>query len=152
MNLRHDLARFRSFGRAEQRVLLLATVRLPLFRVGLRVLGFQRFHAWLQRKSVLRPQAMSLAQVRALADLVNLAAYRILGSGSCLTRSLLLDWMLRRRGVQGQLRIGVRLDQGALAAHAWVEVDGAPVNDRPDVGADFASFCDLIPLKAFHGQ
>ena len=62
---------------------------------------------------------------------------------------LLLGWLLRRRGVQSQLCIGVRLTQGALDAHAWVECEGVPVNDNPDVNAQFASFGDLIPLAAF---
>jgi hypothetical protein len=51
--------------------------------------------------------------------------------------------------VESQLRIGVRLNQGRLDAHAWVECEGVPVNDRPDVGAQFASFGDIVPLDAF---
>ncbi len=48
----------------------------------------------------------------------------------CLVRSLAVQRMLRRRGIEAsELRIGVRLDQGALAAHAWVELGGAVVGD-----------------------
>lgn len=48
----------------------------------------------------------------------------------CLMRSLVLLRMLSARGVGAQLVIGVRPDGGGggkLAAHAWLEHDGAPL-------------------------
>jgi len=58
--------------------------------------------------------------------------------------------MLRRRGVASQLRIGVRINQGILDAHAWVEYAGTPVNDREDVGEQFSPFAEILPVTAFH--
>jgi hypothetical protein len=46
------------------------------------------------------------------------------GGGNCLVQSLALDRMLRQRGHATELRIGVRRENGALAAHAWVEHHG----------------------------
>ena len=46
------------------------------------------------------------------------------GGGNCLVQSLALDRMLRERGHPSELRIGVRREGEALAAHAWVEHDG----------------------------
>lgn len=48
---------------------------------------------------------------------------------SCLPRSLALWRMLERRGIPARMRIGVRRAEGALAAHAWVEVGGRPVGE-----------------------
>lgn len=72
----------------------------------------------------------------------------------CLERSLVLNHLLRRRGHDARLRIGVRKRQpgslptdagidSAIEAHAWVEVDGRVVGDRPGVGAEFEVFEDL---------
>jgi hypothetical protein len=47
----------------------------------------------------------------------------------CLQRSSVTTWMLRRRGVAAQLVIGYR--PVPVDSHAWVEVDGRVVNDRP---------------------
>jgi hypothetical protein len=58
----------------------------------------------------------------------------------CLQRSLVLAWLLRRRGIDGRLRIGVQTDEGGLIAHAWVEVAGEPVNDTRDHCARYAAF------------
>ena len=148
-HLSRHLARFRALRRADQRTLLAAAAWLPMFWLGLRLLGLARFQARLQRKAVIRGESMTLAQIRALGALVNIAARHTPFPATCLTRSLLLGWLLHRRGVASQLRIGVRLANGALDAHAWVECDGVPVNDEPDVGTHFASFGDLVPLKAF---
>ena len=149
--VRH-LAQFRELSHAEQRTLLTAAACMPIFWLGLRVLGLPRFQAWLERARKPACPAITLPKIQALGELVNIAARHTLGSRTCLTRSLLLGWLLRRRGVQSQLRIGVRFTQGVLDAHAWVECEGVPVNDRPDVSTQFASFGDLVPLSAFHLQ
>ena len=47
----------------------------------------------------------------------------------CLQRSSVVTWMLRRRGVAAELVIGYR--PLPVDSHAWVEVDGEVVNDRP---------------------
>ena len=123
---------------------------MPIFWLGLRVLGLPRFQAWLERTRKPICPAITLPEIQALGEVVNIAARHTLGSRTCLTRSLLLGWLLQRRGVQSELRIGVRFTQGALDAHAWVECEGVPVNDRPDVNKQFASFGKLVPLSAFH--
>jgi hypothetical protein len=49
----------------------------------------------------------------------------------CLQRSAVTACLLRNAGVPARLTIGVR--PMPLRAHAWVEVDGCPVNDWPKV-------------------
>ena len=148
--LRRHLARFRALNGADQRTLLIAAFWMPLFWLGLRVWGLPRFQARLQVSPMTPAVAMTLPDIQALGSLVSIAARHTLGPRTCLTRSLLLGWLLRHRGVDSQLRIGVRLTNGVLDAHAWVEWEGVPVNDQPDVGMQFASFGDLVPLEAFH--
>lgn len=48
----------------------------------------------------------------------------------CLEQSLALYFLLRRRGFAPNLRIGVQ--PLPFQAHAWVELDGVPVNENPD--------------------
>jgi hypothetical protein len=47
----------------------------------------------------------------------------------CLQRSAVCTWLLRRGGVAAELIIGFR--PVPIDSHAWVEVDGKVVNDRP---------------------
>ncbi len=48
----------------------------------------------------------------------------------CLVRSLAIQRMLKRRGIAGsELRIGIRLENNRMLAHAWVELCGAVIGD-----------------------
>lgn len=90
-----------------------------------------------------------IAHARALAKIVNATASRSFGERQCLARSLALQWMLRRRGVESELRIGVRRSDGALSAHAWIECGGIPVNDDVGVASAYAVFTEPLRLADF---
>jgi hypothetical protein len=53
----------------------------------------------------------------------------------CLQRSAVAVTLLRRYGIQAEMVIGTQ--RLPLKAHAWVEVDGRVVNDRPEVQANY---------------
>ena len=144
------LSKFNALSWPEKRTLLAAMAWLPLFFFGLHILGLRRFQDLLQHDRPSVESALTQDEIVRIATLVNIAARRASIPATCLTRSLLLRWMLQRRGVVSQLRIGVRLNQGTLDAHAWVEFAGVPINDRPDVGVQFAPFAEILPPGAFH--
>lgn len=50
---------------------------------------------------------------------------------NCLHRSLALQRMLLRRGVDARLRIGIGRKPALFPGHAWLEVEGLVVNDDP---------------------
>lgn len=149
MNLSTKLAKWRALSWSERAIVFTAALLLPLFWGGLRLLGLARFGGWLDRPATRPPSGGQTSAALALGRLVNIAANHSPVRASCLTRSLLLRWMLRRRGIDSQLRIGVRLVQDALEAHAWVEMAGRPVNDAPGVGQRFAPFAGPIPMRSF---
>ena len=140
---------YRALPAREQKVLLASLALLPLFWFGLRLAGLQRFQAWLDRSPIARRAPLSYAEAAALGVAVNRAANHVFGLVTCLTRSLLLRWLLRRYGTASDLRIGVRFEQGKLAAHAWVEKDGIPVNDCPEAVANFAAFDQPVTPEMF---
>lgn len=153
--LTRNLTRFRALSPPERRTFVSAMALLPLFWIALRVLGLQRLQARLHRKPRLyalqgaRPGPLDLDDLMRVGALVNSAAHRVLGPANCLTRSLYLWWLLRRRDVYCQLRIGVRMTEGALEAHAWVEHAGVPINDRHDVSTAFEAFTDAVSPSRF---
>lgn len=140
-------ARLRALSWSEQQLLVVAMLFLPLFWVGLRVLGLSRFWAWLSRTPIVARSSRSSEDVAAIGTLVNIAGNHVPFPSTCLTRSLLLNWLLRRRGVPTELRIGTRLIQGNFEAHAWVEHEGEPINDAHDVGARFTAFDEPLSYK-----
>lgn len=58
---------------------------------------------------------------------------------SCLEEALSVQWMLRRRHVETQVRIGVAKDgAGGLRGHAWAERGGSVVSVDPFSPARYA--------------
>lgn len=53
--------------------------------------------------------------------------------GQCLARSLVLYRALSRRGANPTLVIGFRRDRESVMGHAWVEVDGAPLDEPAEL-------------------
>ena len=47
-----------------------------------------------------------------------------LGDMPCLSQALAARWLLSRDGYQAELKIGARMEDGELAAHAWLERGG----------------------------
>lgn len=63
-----------------------------------------------------------------IAAIVSRVARRHPLRPACLEQALAGCAALRRRGIAARVRIGVRrVDASGLAAHAWIEVAGAPV-------------------------
>jgi hypothetical protein len=54
---------------------------------------------------------------------------RLLVSRNCLERSLVLYRCLSSAGAEPHLIVGVAKEQGVVAGHTWVELDGDPVDD-----------------------
>ena len=53
---------------------------------------------------------------------------------------MLLWWLLRRGGIEGELHIGARKNGSRLEAHAWVELEGEILNDSTEVHTHYARF------------
>lgn len=130
-------------------ILVQSLALLPFMALGMRLLGFKRSQKLLSSfVTAARPTIevhAAIPQARSIAKLVGAAARNGLYRASCLPQSLTLWWLLRRRGIESQLRIGVRKVAGELEAHAWVECQGQVLNDGADVHQRFAAFgCSVI--------
>jgi hypothetical protein len=66
--------------------------------------------------------------------------------------SVVLRALLRHDGIEGELRIGVRSEPSGLAAHAWVEVDGLPVNDAPGIADVFLPLETAVTPAVLRGM
>ncbi len=125
---------------SERWVLVQALLLLPLTGLALRLLGLRRWQAVLGWFTPAGPGAEAGAEGRTAARLVDAAARHGPYRATCLPRSLALWWLLRRRGVAADLRIGVRKEDGQFQAHAWVESCGLVLNDGADVRERFVPF------------
>ena len=136
-------SRFWRLEAHERRLLVAALLMLPLTRLALRVVGFRRWQAMLTRlvpHSSLPAPADAAARGAQTARMVRAAAREGLGRPNCLSRSLVLWWLLARQGFPAELRIGARKNDAALEAHAWVELAGRVLGEDNDPHTQFAAF------------
>jgi hypothetical protein len=111
--------------------------------LALRFLGFARSvgiaRRLAQRKRTAPTNTASL--VPAVCRRVAMAGVFYPGRARCLEQSLALYVLLRRRGVPANLKLGVQ--PYPFNAHAWVELDGVALNERPETIQQF------VPLQDF---
>lgn len=135
------VARFLALAPADRRLFLQAAIALPFVRMALRMFGFRRCHAGLNRVTPVRARLAgappALDDVARMARLVRAAARHGVVDRNCLTESLAIWWLLRRRGLESDIRIGVRKDDGNLDAHAWVEWAGTALDEHRDISHTF---------------
>jgi hypothetical protein len=134
--------------RAEEARLLLASVfLLPLTCAALRWLGLHRWQMALARFSPLPRETVWPRDERhawTAARCVAAAAARVAPGDTCLSQALVLWWLLRRRGLDSGLRLGVRKSADRLSAHAWIEYRGLNLGPRPDASQSYTPFPALI--------
>ena len=81
-----------------------------------------------------------------VARVVDMASRYTPVSNTCLHRSLALWWLLRRRGFDSSLRLGMRRHDGRFEAHAWVEHGGVILNDHQAAAHDYVRM-SWMPAK-----
>jgi hypothetical protein len=124
---------------------------LPLLHLALRLLGYARLHGALGWMMPIRAGSRPLSakqkatRVQQITRIVTIASQRGLYKATCLRRSLLTWWLLRREGIASDICLGVRTHGGVLEAHAWVEYESLVLNDRPDVRQNFQVLQDSLP-------
>ena len=79
----------------------------------------------------------SLSFVQRLYQLVGWASHLHILPTACLEKSLALHWMLQRRGINAQIKIGAHKVPEGINAHAWVEMNGQVVGEAESVIANF---------------
>ena len=125
-----------------QRVgLIVMMLALLPIAAALRLFGYQRTQNWLERHSRhagsrgANPGDFAAAQD--LAGRASIAGRHGVIKATCLRQSLLVYWLLRRRGLDPEIKLGVRKQDGALDAHAWVELDGLALTQSDPVHHPF---------------
>jgi hypothetical protein len=123
--------RFVALDWRERRLLMALLVALPILRVALRRVGYTRTRAaierWTGRHPKRAPSRRDMETAESLAELAKIAGRKAPLAATCLPQALAVHAVLRRRGLDPELRIGVRKADERFEAHAWVELAGSPL-------------------------
>ena len=138
-------ARLRQFNALEppvRRSFFFTVLLLPLISVSLRLRGFAKTRAWLQKHFATPQLSKELYSIcpKVTARMVRAASRYGLSHPTCLQESLALWCILGRQGVPCELRVGVRKHTDKFEAHAWVEHYGVPLNESDGLHQHYAAF------------
>jgi len=127
------------------RIILIALILLPLTAFFLRIKGFKWTQSLLSRCLPIKilphiPQTNQLVIAKSIAKMVSVAANHGPYRANCLKKTLVSWWLLSRKGIQTELKIGVNKDEGNFNAHSWLELQGEVLNDTADVDERFSVF------------
>jgi hypothetical protein len=117
-------------ARSEWGLALSAVPLIALTRLALWVLPLGAVRGLLIHAVRLRPRR-GMGRPDRVGACVRFASRRMRGFGTCLTESLVAEALLLRAGHSPTLKIGVaRSHTGGIAAHAWIECEGAVIVGR----------------------
>ncbi len=122
-----------------------AVVTIAAFKSALLLIGLGRTLRWMRRRAQELPARASVSpdQVALCEYTVALAAALYPGRAMCLERSLALFYLARRAGIPVTYHQGVQ--PRPFAAHAWIEYQGAILNDVPEHVHTFRPFPQVCP-------
>ena len=149
--LKTNLNKLRGLSHWERRLLFESALLLPLVHAGLLVLGYSRLRGIIEKWTQLKHGETPVAEGEQLqrgceiARIVSIAAEHGFYRATCLRRSLLTWWFLRRAGMQSTICFGVWISGGTLEGHAWVEHNGVIINDSPRICALYQSLYHALP-------
>lgn len=133
------------------RLQILVIVLISGLQIFLRLVGFKKVLGYIQRydKSltvsservhITPPNLVSkiIARYQRYIERVSQKKWVV---GLCLSKSLALYILLLRKNIKPSICFGQKKNaQGGLEAHAWLELDGAVINDAPDIGLEYMKF------------
>ena len=118
-----------------KRLVIESWVLLFYIDVLMHARGFKSIHTAV-RLQELRPASDEKSTYADLCHAVDLACVFYFKRVQCLQRSAATAVLLRRHGWKAEMVIGAQLLP--FQSHAWVEIDGAVVNDKPYMAEMFA--------------
>lgn len=126
-------------------IFIQAWVLLLLVDLLLRFVSFNNVQKLLIQKNI-RPQELSpelaIPQIKYIRRVVLHASRNHLYRLTCLRQSLVMQWMLARRHIPTNLRIGVKKENNKFSAHAWLEYEGKKVGNRRNKLERFTTLYD----------
>ena len=143
------LAKARELSGGEWLLLLKVSVLLPMVRCGVRLLPFKTVVALFAGKASLDGNRARSNRIRPdrLGYLVEVASRHHFLQPTCLEKSLILFRILRRSGLDPELRIGTAKNDGRFEAHAWVEHQGQVL-----LGGPVERYAPLLTLEEARRQ
>ena len=145
------IRKLRSLGQRDpvaRKLFVQAFFLFPWVALGLKLFGFRHTQKAMEG---LFPLAAKRLESNECHAVISTTARQVSGTAhycqpwsNCLKKSLVLWGLLRQKGIDSELCIGVRRETAPFEAHAWLECQGYILNEMPEVHQHFAVFDQSI--------
>jgi len=140
INKRFD--QLKTLSLLEWQLLVTSAILLPLTALGLHLFGLKRTQQFMKYFTPATPKTSprkeeELKYGQLVARMVSVAANHGLYRTNCLKKSLVLWWLLKRKGIEADLHIGVQKKGELLDAHSWVDINGNVLIDNENITQGF---------------
>lgn len=136
----HELQRLSRSLREYDQMIFRTRILTILTETGLRFLSLKTIE-WLfscfTKKSISTDHIETVVIIDKYTTIFNQMNQRTSLKGRCLSQSLVMRFLLSRKGISSELKIGISHATGQFDAHAWLERDGILLNDHPAVIAKY---------------
>lgn len=134
------LSRLLTIGRVQ--------IMIPLTALMVRLIGIERTARWLvgDKKGHYPSDSNNLNNAMRLFKTQHKAVANSPWRGNCLSRSLVLHWLLHKNQIESELKIGVRTTP-SFKAHAWITFQNRPLNVSRQALSDYQLVSDYKLLE-----
>jgi len=142
----HRLKQLAKLSPLQWWIILVAIFTLPMIALSLKFTDFKQTK---NRMARLIPTGIEgipareddLSRAQLISRAVAIAGNNGVYHANCLKQSLLLWWLLARRGIPSELKLGTqKIPQETFSAHAWVEYNGEVLGDFSGLEHQFLVF------------
>jgi transglutaminase-like putative cysteine protease len=130
-----DMKRYQRASSAHRHLLWEALFALAIARIVMACVPFKRIASWLGKPGAETPATATPEETHtaeAIGWAVGVLGRRVPWDGRCLAQALAATSMLRRRGLEGTVTLGVREGKSAsFDAHAWLRMGSCIVTGGP---------------------
>ncbi len=145
-------AKYQSLPLGDRFKLIAYAFLLVQVQIALSWFGYQKVYTFLAthpgKRHIFPGQAgKALDEAKHCVYLVSIAARYGIVRATCLRQALLAFWLLCRRGIFTELRIGVRKVEGSINAHAWLKYGEDVITEGSQVEKNFSAFEDLPDVQ-----
>lgn len=140
---------FLLFPNSHKWIFIKIALIVPLVQIGVKTIKFNRTFKVLNyfADSSRQPREDELKLVRRYTNYLFLYHKQFPFVGKCLARSLTLWFLLKRSGIETDLRFGIKKENQGILAHAWVEHQGNALMTEDERKENFIPFSESVLTK-----
>lgn len=131
---------------SDKLVLIKISLLVPLIEIGIKTIKFKKtfniLNLFVSKNT--KPIKNELIEINRHVNLLYLFQRQFPFLGKCLSRSLGIWFLLAKKGINTQLKFGMKKENNELLAHSWLEYNGKMLDIENEKNKKYTPFSESI--------